>query len=388
MDNDDPEARIAELERQVAEQKRIADLERQLAEARAAAGQYQHSAPTSQPFDVQGQNFDDGGARRYAESLIEGLRTGQPSASGGPSGADISQLRERLARAAAQAGMSQQQLDNALQHGGMSISTGHSAVYPDQRSQRGFGTRSVWQRPKRTWTVANRLGAVVGAIGGCIGGAAVLTAVLPSTALWTSSIVCGGPNQLMVHTSHYSYKPGQSGTTVDFQCLAGDGAHEANFATISALQTLVVGLALAGVLAIGFLIRRIRRSEPVRPASAVIAGAVGLSALAVVAAIFWQGFASSSSATQMPHGGTLSIRGNGDSQTIACNDGHLSIDGREMTVTVTGHCARLSVDGVIHHITVDSVDAIDVDGIHNVITYHSGSPKITRSGGQNTVQQG
>jgi hypothetical protein len=330
MDNDDPEARIAELERQVAEQKRIAELERQLAEAKAASGQYQDADQAPRYFNVQGHSGAADDARRYAESLIE------------------------------------------------TINTGHS---PAPNS-------AHWQKPRRTWTGANRLGAVAGAIGGCIGGAAALTAVFPSTALWTSPIVCGGPNQLMVNTSHYSYKPGQSGTTVDFQCLAGDGAHEANFATISALQTLVVGLALAGVLAIGFLIRRIRRSEPVRPASAVIAGAVGLSALAVVAAIFWQGFASSSSATQMPHGGTLSIRGNGDSQTIACNDGHLSIDGREMTVTVTGHCARLSVDGVIHHITVDSVDAIDVDGINNVVTYHSGSPKITRSGGQNTVQQG
>ncbi|WP_293314629.1 hypothetical protein [Mycobacterium sp.] len=38
MDADDPEQRIAELERQLAEQKRIAALERQLAEAKAAGG--------------------------------------------------------------------------------------------------------------------------------------------------------------------------------------------------------------------------------------------------------------------------------------------------------------------------------------------------------------
>jgi hypothetical protein len=35
MDSDDPEDRITELERQLAEQKRIAELERQLAEAKA-----------------------------------------------------------------------------------------------------------------------------------------------------------------------------------------------------------------------------------------------------------------------------------------------------------------------------------------------------------------
>ncbi len=122
-------------------------------------------------------------------------------------------------------------------------------------------------------------------VGGCVGGAAALTAALPSTALWTSAIVCGGRNQLMVNTSHYSYKPGQSGTNVDFQCLSADGAHGANFFMISALQTLVVALALAGVLAIGFLIRRMRRNEPVRPASVVIAGGLGLSALAAAALV-------------------------------------------------------------------------------------------------------
>jgi hypothetical protein len=90
---------------------------------------------------------------------------------------------------------------------------------------------------------------------------------------------------------------------------------------------------------------------------------------------------------QMPRGGNLTIHGNGETKTIACNDGHLTIDGREETVTVTGHCTRLSVDGVIHHVTVDSVDAIDVDGLHNVVFYHSGSPQIS-GGSQNTVQQG
>lgn len=51
-DNDDPEARIADLERQVAEQKRIAELERQLAEAKAAV--------------AQSQDADDGLARAAA----------------------------------------------------------------------------------------------------------------------------------------------------------------------------------------------------------------------------------------------------------------------------------------------------------------------------------
>jgi hypothetical protein len=404
MENDDPEARIADLERQVAEQKRIAELERQLAAAKAAAGQYENAGHTSQSFLVQGRNAGNDRGLHYAESLLDGLRTGQPSPSGGPSADDLARIREGLASAAAQAGMSQEQLDNALRHASVTPNEGLSVVYPQQNtqfragssagpvftSQSSFGSQRGFTRlkPSRGWTLPNVIGTVVGAIGGCVGGAAALTASLPSTALWTSAIVCGGSNKLMVNTSHYSYKPGQSGTNVDFQCLEVDGARDASFTAISALQTLVVGLALAGVLALGFLIRRMRRNEPVRPAGAVVVGALGLAALAVAAVILWHGLASSSAATQMAHGGNLSIRGNGDSQTIACNDGHLSIDGRNMTVTVTGHCAQLSVDGVISHITVDSVDAIEIDGINNVITYHSGSPTVTKSGGQNTVRQG
>jgi hypothetical protein len=108
------------------------------------------------------------------------------------------------------------------------------------------------QEPRQRWSAMSLSGAVVGAMGGCIGGAAALTASLPSTALWTSAIVCGGPNKQMVSTSHYSYKPGQPGTNVDFQCLAGDGAHDVSFVAISALQTLIVGLALVGVLSIAY----------------------------------------------------------------------------------------------------------------------------------------
>ena len=90
----------------------------------------------------------------------------------------------------------------------------------------------------------------------------------------------------------------------------------------------------------------------------------------------------------MPPNGTLTIDGNGETKSVACNGGHLTVDGREETVTVTGHCSQLSVDGVIHHITIDSADVIYVDGIHNFVTYHSGDPKITNDGGLNTIQKG
>jgi Protein of unknown function (DUF3060) len=39
-------------------------------------------------------------------------------------------------------------------------------------------------------------------------------------------------------------------------------------------------------------------------------------------------------------------------------------------------------------VPLDSVDAIDVDGLHSVITYRSGSSPITNTGSQNAIQQG
>ena len=55
---------------------------------------------------------------------------------------------------------------------------------------------------------------------------------------------------------------------------------------------------------------------------------------------------------------------------------------------ITGHCASLTVSGVQNSITVDAVDTIDASGFNNKVTYHSGSPKITKSGDGNVVQQG
>ncbi len=63
MEHDDAEARIADLERQLAEQKRIAELEHQLAQAKSDAN--------------AGGPPDDEPPRRYAQDLFESLKSGQ-----------------------------------------------------------------------------------------------------------------------------------------------------------------------------------------------------------------------------------------------------------------------------------------------------------------------
>ena len=259
MDSGDPEQRIAELERQLAEQKRIAELERQLAEAKANAAQ-----------------GGDDRARQYAESLWEGLRFGGPAGAGGRSEPEMAQHQEAFMQAAAQAGLSQKQIDDIFKHGKATFKVGHSVVYSGQGAAPGDGppagmgpppgfSQQVGSRRQvaqgRRWPLGLRgwpdlIGAILGAVGICIGAAASLTATMPSNALWTSPFVCDSGYQLAHNTSHYSYKPGQSGTSVSFQCVGATGWYEPSWIAIDAFQTVLVTLLLGAAVAVGFVVWR------------------------------------------------------------------------------------------------------------------------------------
>lgn len=283
MDNDDPEARIAELERQLAEQKRIAELERQLAEAKAAAGE--RPVDAQQFYFSTAQASGDPGAeeraRRFAESLWEGLRTGAPAGPGGPFGPETAQHREAFMQAAAQAGLTQEQIDNIFKHGKATFRVGHSVVYsgqggaPDISGAPHFAAGATPPAPGFTQQVGSRrraaqarrrplglrgwpdrIGALIGALGICIGAAASLTATLPSSALWTSPLVCDSGYDLAYNTSNYSYKPGQSGTSVSFQCVGEAGSYEPSWLAIDVFQTILVTLALGAIVAAGFVVWR------------------------------------------------------------------------------------------------------------------------------------
>ncbi len=78
----------------------------------------------------------------------------------------------------------------------------------------------------------------------------------------------------------------------------------------------------------------------------------------------------------------------GGQQTVVCNDGNLHADGDGGTFTVTGHCLTLTVTGDNIHVTVDSADTINVEGIDVVVLYHSGSPIINKTGVNTEVSQG
>jgi hypothetical protein len=279
MDTDDPEKRIADLERQLAEQKRIAELERQLAEAKAAADQNNAQPPHFFAVQTNTTQGADDHARQYAESLWEGLRSGGPAGPDGPSGPEMAQHRAAFMQVAAQAGLSQEQIDNIFKQGKATFKVGHSVVYsgqgaapdysafagagsPPAFSQRVGSKRRVAQGDRRPWGMRgwpDRIGAILGTLGLCVGAAASLTAMMPSSALWTSPFVCDSGYQLAYDTTNYSYKPGQSGTSVSFECVGATGSYEPSWVAIDGFQTLLAAVVLGAAVGIGFMIWRLVR---------------------------------------------------------------------------------------------------------------------------------
>jgi hypothetical protein len=88
-----------------------------------------------------------------------------------------------------------------------------------------------------------------------------------------------------------------------------------------------------------------------------------------------------------PQGGELSVSGINENKTIACNDSVVTVSGISNTLVFTGHCVSLTVSGMNNSVTVDAADTIDASGLNNRVTFHSGSPQITKSGDGNVVQQ-
>ena len=86
-----------------------------------------------------------------------------------------------------------------------------------------------------------------------------------------------------------------------------------------------------------------------------------------------------------------SVESTGYNNTVtlhACNNGALTLSSYGIKFNVTGHCASLAISSYNNNVTVDSVDTINVSGYDNVVTYHSGSPKISDSGSNNKVALG
>lgn len=89
-----------------------------------------------------------------------------------------------------------------------------------------------------------------------------------------------------------------------------------------------------------------------------------------------------------PPNGTISVAGMGQNRTFTCDNNTVTVSGVSNTVVLQGHCTRVDVSGVENTVTVDSADAIVASGMHNRVTFHSGSPEVSKSGISNNIDRG
>jgi hypothetical protein len=87
-------------------------------------------------------------------------------------------------------------------------------------------------------------------------------------------------------------------------------------------------------------------------------------------------------------GGSVTVSGANADKAIVCNDSIVTISGMANTVEITGHCRSVEVSGMNNVVAIDVADTITASGIDNKVTYRAGSPKITKSGFDNTVEAG
>jgi hypothetical protein len=493
MEHEDPEKRIAELERQLADAKaaRKEGIGLRPGDRRDQAAPYQADQPyqAEQHFTGQARQFSDAQtvasqdavfehARRLAEALRE-----ERMPTGRPSGPRVAQLREALTRAAVDAGLPQEQYKVALERAGLraggTIKIGGQVVYQhcDPHSpvflapmgrqalaptglglggQAGFSAPPVDGRlapaprkipaafwlaellPFRWWYVFALFMVAVTPIALWI----QLPIAFPIAAVLTVAVIYAfqfrfardriallkwgqvatvAGTQILSRATYYSGTtwrnvplPLARGWRVERPMYSGPSTKTLIGYTVNgSAGELVVrgreyydGVVLADLrnparaLCVTSFCYDLDRDESgnwigrVRPTlklgmaawSILLVGWLAAAATMASAATGLD-FGANLFGTAVPTGGHLSVGGDFETKTIACNDGHLSLTGFKNTVTVTGHCASLTVGDTSNHVTVDSADSIDVSGDWNTVTYHSGSPRITNTA-DNTVQQG
>lgn len=82
------------------------------------------------------------------------------------------------------------------------------------------------------------------------------------------------------------------------------------------------------------------------------------------------------------------INGANESRSIVCNMNDVTVNGSANRVDITGHCLSLTVSGMGNRVSVDVADSITANGMDNLVTFRAGSPQISSSGISNVVKPG
>jgi hypothetical protein len=90
----------------------------------------------------------------------------------------------------------------------------------------------------------------------------------------------------------------------------------------------------------------------------------------------------------VPEGSTFSVSGTHKQVAVNCDGGLVNVSGVSNTVEITGNCDTLTVSGVENTVHLETARKIGVSGFDNKVTYYSGEPEVSKSGNNNTVEQG
>ena len=148
------------------------------------------------------------------------------------------------------------------------------------------------------------------------------------------------------------------------------------------LILLVIGLAVGGD---AMLFTNADRTVAGRPAAPDIAGGGGTFTAAPTASAVP---AQPAEPTPPTTGGSISVAGVDKDETHACDDSIVSVSGVHNRVVLIGHCARVDISGIRNTVIMDEADAIVISGMNNSARFHSGSPQISQSGMDNTLERG
>ena len=140
---------------------------------------------------------------------------------------------------------------------------------------------------------------------------------------------------------------------------------------------IVLGLLILGLIVGGIAIVSDRRAASGRSVAGPSATAAPTSSPTSMATM-----------SRPPSARTLSVAGVGNQRTLACNNSIVSISGVDNTVVLTGRCDRVDVSGVQNSVTIDDAGAIVVSGLNNKVVFHYGTPELSQSGFDNTLERG
>lgn len=159
------------------------------------------------------------------------------------------------------------------------------------------------------------------------------------------------------------------------------------FWILAAVGVLGVLVLVGGIAA--YVARQVSESEPAGPAeTTAVSTAPGATRGNPPTGKTHAPSAGPTSSAAVPAAEPVIISGINENRSVSCDGNEITVSGISNTVTITGHCATVTVSGLQNIVTVETSDAIDASGLNNKITYHSGSPKISKSGSNNVVEQG